>query len=71
MVATTRALGETSGRIRRVKPKAPRGMQPRTSTFCSRFMAPNTTVPATPIRPKAGVDGAVVPTPAGCHPEKK
>lgn len=31
-------------------------------------MAPSSTVPRTPSTPKAGVDGAVVPTPADCHP---
>src|SRR5580700_5804331 len=31
-------------------------------------MAPSNTVPTTPARARAGVAGAVVPTPEGCHP---
>ena len=34
-------------------------------------MAPKSTVPVMPTRPKAGDAGAVVPTPADCQPEKK
>lgn len=35
-----------------------------------RPMAPSSTVPTTPARARAGVAGAVVPTPEGCQPAK-
>ena len=34
-------------------------------------MAPKSTVPEIPTKPKAGEAGAVVPTPGDCQPEKK
>ena len=71
MVPTTRARAETRGRRNRVTPIAPTGMQPSSRTCCNVPMAPNTTVPVIPRSPKAGEAGAVVPTPADCHPEKK
>src|ERR1700722_12123912 len=71
MAATTRARGDTSGRMKRESPQAPTGRQPSRSTFCTRPIDPRRTVPAMPTIPNAGVAGAVVPTPAGCHPEKK
>ena len=71
MAATTRARGETSGRMKRDTPQAPDGMQPSSRTRWSVPMAPNSTVPVTPTSPKSGEAGAVVPTPACCHPEKK
>jgi hypothetical protein len=71
MVATTRARGDTNGRMKRAMPQAPSGRQPKRRTFCTSAMDPNKTVPTNPIRPYAGVAGAVVPTPADCHPEKK
>ena len=33
-------------------------------------MAPSSNVPTNPEMPSAGVTGAVVPTPDGCHPPK-
>ena len=71
MTATTRARGETRGRKNRETPQAPTGMQPSKRTRWSVPMAPNSTVPVTPTKPKSGEAGAVVPTPAGCQPEKK
>ena len=44
------------------------GMQAKTITFSVSPMAPSSTVPITPARARAGEAGAVVPTPAGCHP---
>ena len=38
------------------------------STFWVSPMAPSSTVPTRPARARAGVAGAVVPTPEGCHP---
>ena len=71
MTATTRARGDSSGRMKRDTPQAPSGMQPRSRTRCSVPMAPKSTVPVRPTSPKAGEAGAVVPTPADCQPEKK
>ena len=71
MTATTRARGDTSGRMKRETPHAPRGMQPSSRTRCRVPMAPKSTVPVIPTMPNAGEAGAVVPTPADCQPEKK
>ena len=71
MVATTRARGETRGRMKRDRPMAPTGIQPSSSTFWAVPMAPNRTVPVRPASPKAGDDGAVEPRPADCQPETK
>ena len=71
MAPTTLARGDTSGRMNRESPQAPRGRHPRRRTFWTRPIEPRRTVPATPTIPKAGLAGAVVPTPAACHPEKK
>ena len=46
-------------------------MQPSTSTFWVSPIPPNSTVPTAPSTAKAGVAGAVVPTPAGCQPATK
>ena len=71
MTAITRARGETRGRMKRETPHAPRGMQASSRTLCAVPMAPKRTVPVMPATPNAGEAGAVVPTPADCHPEKK
>ncbi len=71
MMVTTRARGDTSGRMKRETPQAPSGMQPRSRTRCNVPMAPKSTVPPMPTSPKAGEAGAVVPTPTDCQPEKK
>ena len=71
MTAMTRARDETSGRMKRETPHAPSGTQARSRIRCSVPMAPKSTVPVMPTKPKAGDAGAVVPTPADCQPEKK
>ena len=52
MAATTRARGETSGRMKRDSPSAPSGMQPRRRTFCTRPIDPKKTVPDEPDDPE-------------------
>jgi hypothetical protein len=64
------ARREPKGRSRRTAPHTPTGMQPNTRTFWVSPMAPTSTVPTPPTRASAGVAGAVVPTPEGCHPPR-
>ncbi len=68
--AMSDARGEPNGRSSRTTPQTPMGTQPKMSTFWVSPMAPNRRVPTTPARARAGVAGAVVPTPDGCQPAK-
>ena len=70
-VDVTRAHAVPSGRVSRAIPMAPTGMHPRTTILSSSPTPPNSTMPASPRMPVAGVAGSVVPTPVGCHPDTK
>ena len=68
--ATNAARCDRKGRSRRTTPQTPSGTQAKTSTFWASPIAPSSTVPTRPARARAGVAGAVVPTPEGCQPVK-